>query len=844
MPVADTESLSGLQIGSYILKAKLGQGGMGVVYLAEQEGLLREVALKLLPEEQLGDSPSWKKRFLREASACAKLSHPNIVKVYDFGTDKGYYYYAMEVLRARSLQAHLEESGQASLELIFRVARDMASAMEHYHPRGLVHRDIKPANIVLDAEGRPVLTDFGLVKDLGATAITKVGNAVGTPYFMSPEMVKGEASPATDIWQVGVVLYRMATGQLPFPGERTADVLRSVLHKEPEAPTALNRSLPAALETLILNCLEKDPAVRYGTAAELLADAAAAARRAPVARRRVAAGGGGEADVPRLEPHRPAAAPAGGGRRAAARTPAFPTEPVTAPMEFSSPARPLAWGAAALTVLLAAALTYGWRVARPAPVAATDVAFRAGMKRTVVDWRITTDGESSVEWGAADDISTVVTPGKGTGLARTATLAPMEPGKSYRFALLLPGGGRSLSHSFEVPSQPLTPQGLEQLEDGLELTFKTAHPAAATASAGPSARITETTPSFTHTLRLTGRPLSLDRITIELLDAAGDTVRLEGPQVAALWQSALLEPLARETAARLAAYEPQKFLTPRIDRYLPASVCSGSSSVFTQSGFDGFLLGTSRGRTPHYERFRPNDPLARRMSGDLAVHAQGQPHTRLVRALTALAPDGWTGRRLSIPTAISLYSGLTKLASVDYYAAFLGVPYETGVRELLGEEWLSGNRRRLLSSSPSIVVSAPRAGSWSYPMNEALALKRGSFQLAGRELVGEHTFELTLQSPRDWKRAELTLYRTRIETELGFRVEINGGPALDIRHERQVDVQNPAAFRPDISLLFDPRFLVGGVNRLRVTVAAVPGTRYLGLKGYNSFAALGLAWEK
>ena len=846
MPLPEIPDLSGRTIGGYLLRSRLGRGGMGVVYLAVQKGLGREVALKLLEEQRAGKSDQTGKRFLREAASCARMSHPNIVKVYDFGTDQGYHYYAMEVLRAHSLQDYLDEHAIAPFELVFRVARDMASAMEHYHPQGVIHRDLKPANIMLDEAGRPVLTDFGLVKDLGATAITREGCTVGTPYFMAPEMIRGQFLPASDIWQLGVVLYRMVCGHLPFRGQNVGDLLRQIVKSEPEAPSALNPDIPAALETLILNCLEKDPAVRYSNATELARDAASAARRATVARRREGLPGQTPPPAPDAASKVPAdAAPAKAGPapgRASARPPAprLP-EPPTLPMSLPSrPAR--GFGFAAAGALLLLALFVGWRLARPPVPAVTDLVCRAGSTRAVVEWHTTSPCRSSLEWGRADAIEIALTPEDDGGQAHKTVLGPLEPGCSYRLRVILPDGARSLRHDFTTPRAPYAPLTFVAEDAGLRLEFETDRPVVAKLSGGPGRSVADPAPCTRHALVLAGPPPGWDNLTLELPDATGEPSMQTGAALAAVWQAALLEPMAKALASKLAAYNPAGFLSERIDRYLPPAVCTGSSSVFTQVGFDGVLLDMPLGRTPHYDRFRPADPYARQLAGNMALHLDGLGLAGLLRSFERLAPDCWTARKLSTPTALALHSGLRKLAEFDYCAAFLSIPFETGVSKLLGAEGKASYRPSLPAGARSEIVSAVADAIWPYPFKEAAALKKANYKLQGRNLVSAQSFEVVLPDGRVAAKTELTLFRTRLETELTFRVEINGGPILDLRHEAGAEIPDPGKFRPDLSIPFDPRFLTPGRNRFRVILSPVAGTRYLGLKGYNSFAALGVSW--
>ncbi|MBI2944639.1 MAG: serine/threonine protein kinase, partial [Candidatus Wallbacteria bacterium] len=276
--------LQGTRIGNYIVQKKLGEGGMGVVLLALQEGLNRPVALKVLPEKSATRNENSIKRFKKEVSVCSRLSHPNIVKVFDAGFEDGYWYYAMELLEARTLEDRLKEGRRIPIVDALEIARDLCEAFSYYHPVGIVHRDLKPSNIMTSSAGKTVLTDFGLVKDLFATGITRSGVSLGTPYYMSPEMVLARpVGPASDIFQLGVILYRMVTGDLPFHAPNTADVFKKILTLDPAPPSRLNPDVWPSLETVILNCLVKSAEHRYGDAESLARDLALAARRQRVA---------------------------------------------------------------------------------------------------------------------------------------------------------------------------------------------------------------------------------------------------------------------------------------------------------------------------------------------------------------------------------------------------------------------------------------------------------------------------------------------------------------------------------------------------------------------------------
>jgi len=252
----------GETISHYKILEKIGEGGMGKVYKAEDTKLKRIVALKFLSPQAIPTEED-KKRFLREAQAGAALDHPNICRVYEVGEVDGLNFIAMAYLEGLTLKDKIK-SGQLALNEVLNIAIQTTDALNEAHSNGIIHRDVKSSNVMITTKGFAVLTDFGLALNLESSSITKDGTTLGTVAYMSPEQLKGiKADHRTDIWSFGVMLYEMVTGKLPFRGDSPQAVIYSILHEEPEPISLLRAELPFELEQIVGKAIAKDPSERY-----------------------------------------------------------------------------------------------------------------------------------------------------------------------------------------------------------------------------------------------------------------------------------------------------------------------------------------------------------------------------------------------------------------------------------------------------------------------------------------------------------------------------------------------------------------------------------------------------
>jgi serine/threonine-protein kinase len=263
--------------GRYKIVRKLGSGGMANVYLAEDQELGRRVAIKILDDRHAADE-QFVERFRREAKNAAGLSQPNIVSIYDRGEAEGTYYIAMEYLDGRSLKELIVTRGPAPVSIAIDYARQILAALRFAHRNGIVHRDIKPHNVLVDSDARVKVTDFGIAR-AGASQMTEAGSIIGTAQYLSPEQARGtQVDQTSDLYSLGIVLYELLTGTVPFTGDTPVEIAMKHLSATPEPPSAKRPDVPHSLDMVVLRALAKDPADRYQSAEEMDADLERVAR--------------------------------------------------------------------------------------------------------------------------------------------------------------------------------------------------------------------------------------------------------------------------------------------------------------------------------------------------------------------------------------------------------------------------------------------------------------------------------------------------------------------------------------------------------------------------------------
>src|SRR5436190_17878835 len=274
--MADAEASDLKTLGRYNIERTLGKGAMGVVYEGIDPRLGRRVAIKTILKSHLDadTAKEYSMRFVREAQAVARLNHPNIVQVYDFGEEGDIAYLVMEFIKGKELKAFFDANERFDLKEAVRIMAELCDALDFAHNAGIIHRDIKPANVMLDAQARTKLTDFGVarVQDSDKTSVerTQAGTMVGTPAYMSPEQITGgNIDKRTDVFSAGIILYQFLTGEKPFTGSGAWTIAKKIIQEEPPLPSSLNNAITPLFDAVVNKALAKNPDQRFQSARDL-----------------------------------------------------------------------------------------------------------------------------------------------------------------------------------------------------------------------------------------------------------------------------------------------------------------------------------------------------------------------------------------------------------------------------------------------------------------------------------------------------------------------------------------------------------------------------------------------
>src|SRR5258705_12722369 len=275
--MADTAPVPDLKtLGRYTIERTLGTGAMGVVYEGVDPRLGRRVAIKTILKSHLDENTAkdYSRRFVREAQAVARLNHPNIVQVYDFGEQGDIAYLVMEFIKGRELKSYFDANERFDLKEAVRIMGELCDALDFAHNAGIIHRDIKPANVMIDAQGRTKLTDFGVarVQDSDKTSVerTQAGTMGGTPPYMSPQQITGgNIDKRTDVSPAGIILYQFRTGEKPFTGSGAWTIAKKIIQEEPPLPSSLNNAITPLFDAVVNKALSKNADTRYQSARDL-----------------------------------------------------------------------------------------------------------------------------------------------------------------------------------------------------------------------------------------------------------------------------------------------------------------------------------------------------------------------------------------------------------------------------------------------------------------------------------------------------------------------------------------------------------------------------------------------
>jgi hypothetical protein len=760
----------------YEILDKLGQGGMGVVYKAVQKNLNREVAIKILPKAY-SENPEVKQRFISEMQICGGLLHPNIIRIFDSGEQDGTLYYVMEYLKGTTVLDLVQQKGPVPVNEALKLTADMLEAMKYYHPMGLVHRDIKPANIMVKAEPlEAVLMDFGLVKALYASGITIQGRLVGTPRYMSPEMLRGQLVDCrSDIFQLGLVFYEMLAGVPAFRGKDRAEVTRKLLEEDPEKASQLNPLVTVPVENLIANAIDKNADNRYPSAEAFLEDLNALREGSKVFRRTGARPIKTLGTSKALEPLPTESAPELVSVESG-RTPAADVS-----LQDLRPAlRSLAWKLAAaavvLLVVVAGLVLHGGRVV----YSARELEAKVDFGETRIRWQSDQTYPTQVEYGESESLFRVVSAAdeEAGSTLHEVVLKGLSEGTQYRYRILYPDRTQSAIHEFTTPQLTFTAvsvkrTGLTEIEVDAQtsaavrscLEFKVGSQSGRVdgpATEGRSHR-------FTFDRLGTDAPASVRVIALGTggSEKGSDWLEVPGPIG-----------LARECAAAIRRL-PLKDWVVRAERALAARTDS------------------------------------RQVARQLDEQWKAEPASRQVQAFQDIAPLFFQSKEVPASVKADAYHALAILFNLNHYCSVRRVPFHIGVEDCLPESFSPSTQPRV--QTREIYKQDIRNPFGFTPLG--LIGARPAPTQEGAAASVEETVLVKLEKAGEIREAELLLAAEVKDPMAVFSVQLNGRLTLAFR------LPDSAQNRRFIAVYhtFDPRFLQEGENKLTLSLGSIAG---------------------
>ncbi len=764
----------------YEILGKVGQGGMGVVYKAVQKNLNREVAIKILPKAY-SENPEVQSRFVSEMQICGSLVHPNIIRVFDNGEQDGTLYYVMEYIPGTSLLELVQAKGAQSVDKALKYTSDMLDAMNYYHPKGLVHRDIKPANIMVkEATNEAVLMDFGLVKALYLSGITLQGRLVGTPRYMSPEMLKGiTVDGRSDIFQLGLVLYELLTGVPAFRGKDRAEVTRKLLEENPEKPSHLNPLLNASIENLIANSVEKNIDVRYQNPGEFLEDIAVAREGGKVQRR----GGARKMQVvSQIAPSAEGEEESGSGEAVPADQPTVPVEPgpEVSPRLVAAVSKALT-GLLLLLLLVAYMLYPGVQKSYNS----RDIRVEADFDQARITWLSDDPYMTVIEYGESPALMRVYSPPDGSEAVtdHQVMLRQLSEGTDYKYRFIYPG--RQHSPFYELRTTTLTFTALSVKRSGLEA------------------------------LRIEARTSSDVQAILEYRKGSAQG-RIPGKRGTRKVHLFTLDSIAPEdaVAVRVVAIgksgneKPGEWLDVPSPLGLARAVSQVARRVDLKSWYGKSEAALAKKVSP------------RKVGQTLQGLWEAEPLFKQLKKFQPIAADFMANPRVPLNGKMSVYHALAYLGDFNFYCAYRKIPFQFPVQVCLPKSFSSSDKARLKTQEifKKDIVNPFGFFSIGLSGSEEAAESNGRPEKKKEGLQDEKVL-IRLDETNRIRQAELVL-AVRMDDPLSvFTVQVNGGLTLRFRQLSGGRQRTYSA----IYHTFDPRVLEDGANEMIIRLTSVPG---------------------